>query len=145
MQERWTKAGETKPWKIVCGSLAATLTLLLSPAHAASTGDPLAAAGRWEGATRGNASTPPMGWNSWNAFRTEVDEAKVIGAAQALVDSGLAKLGYRHVTSMTAGGSSAARAMAGCRSAPASFHRQPPVGRKAAASSHSPTSCMRWD
>ena len=38
-----------------------------------------------------------MGWNSWNAFHTDVDEAKVIGAAQVLVDSGLAQLGYRYV------------------------------------------------
>lgn len=38
-----------------------------------------------------------MGWSSWNAFRTEVDEAKVLGAAQTLVDSGLARLGYRYV------------------------------------------------
>ncbi|TFI56960.1 alpha-galactosidase [Sphingomonas parva] len=38
-----------------------------------------------------------MGWNSWNAFRTEVNEEKVLGAARALVDTGLAKLGYRYV------------------------------------------------
>ncbi|WP_347276673.1 hypothetical protein [Caulobacter endophyticus] len=33
----------------------------------------------------------------WNAFRTEVDEAKVMGSAQALRDTGLARLGYRYV------------------------------------------------
>jgi hypothetical protein len=38
-----------------------------------------------------------MGWNSWNAFHTDVDEEKVMGAAQTLVDSGLAKLGYVYV------------------------------------------------
>ncbi len=97
MQQRWTRAGQPMAWKIVCGSLAAALTLLFTPAHASSPGDPLAPAGRWEGATSGSASTPPMGWNSWNAFRTEVDEAKVLGAAQTLVDSGLARLGYQHV------------------------------------------------
>lgn len=59
--------------------------------------DPLAPTGQWTGNARGNAATPPMGWNSWNAFRTEVDEAKVMGAAQALVDTGLAKLGYVYV------------------------------------------------
>jgi alpha-galactosidase len=53
--------------------------------------------GRWTLETVGNAPTPPMGWNSWNAFGTDVDEAKVMGAAQALVDSGLARLGYRYV------------------------------------------------
>lgn len=97
MQQRWTRAGQPMAWKIVCGSLAAALTLLFTPAHASSPGDPLAPAGRWEGATSGSASTPPMGWNSWNAFRTEVDEGKVLGAAQTLVDSGLARLGYQHV------------------------------------------------
>ena len=72
---------------------------LLAAAAAAPAGaqDPLAPTGRWTANTRGAAATPPMGWNSWNAFRTEVDEEKVIGAAQALVDTGLAKLGYRYV------------------------------------------------
>ena len=59
--------------------------------------DPLAPTGRWTANTRGAAATPPMGWNSWNAFRTEVSEEKVLGAAKALVDSGLAKLGYSYV------------------------------------------------
>ncbi|MDV6330828.1 NPCBM/NEW2 domain-containing protein [Asticcacaulis sp. 201] len=53
--------------------------------------------GVWLGAPVGAAKTPPMGWNSWNAFRTEVDEDKVMGAAKALVDEGLAKLGYVYV------------------------------------------------
>ena len=57
----------------------------------------LAATGKWTANTHGQALTPPMGWNSWNAFRTEVDEEKVLGAAQVLVDSGLAKLGYTYV------------------------------------------------
>ena len=59
--------------------------------------DPLAPTGHWTASTRGAAKTPPMGWNSWNAFRTDVDEAKVMGAAQALLDTGLARLGYRYV------------------------------------------------
>ena len=46
---------------------------------------------------RGAARTPPMGWNSWNAFRTEINEDKLIGAAEALVSTGLAKLGYVYV------------------------------------------------
>ncbi len=59
--------------------------------------DPLAPTGTWSLATIGNAPTPPMGWNSWNAFGTNVNEAKVIGAAQAIVDNGLAALGYRYI------------------------------------------------
>ncbi|RZJ42625.1 MAG: alpha-galactosidase, partial [Brevundimonas sp.] len=63
----------------------------------AQASDPLAATGRWSIPERSQARTPPMGWNSWNAFRTEVDEAKVLGAARAMVDSGLSALGYTYV------------------------------------------------
>jgi alpha-galactosidase len=58
---------------------------------------PLDPAGQWTANSRGAAKTPPMGWNSWNAFRTEVNEDKVMGAAKALVDTGLAGLGYTYV------------------------------------------------
>jgi hypothetical protein len=82
-------------------------TLLTAPAFAQTamaqattaqaSADPLAPTGRWTGATAGRSPTPPMGWNSWNAFRTEVDEAKVMGTAKVLVDSGLRDLGYTYV------------------------------------------------
>lgn len=93
-RSRNTKPGQSA---LLCGLLAAACAVLVMPAIAASGVDPLAATGRWEGNTSGAARTPPMGWNSWNAFRTEVDEDKVMGAARVLVDSGLAKLGYNHV------------------------------------------------
>ena len=73
--------------------LAAAAALL---APAVSLAGPVAH-GVWLGRDAGAAQTPPMGWNAWNAFRTEVDEGKVMGAAQALVDDGLAKLGYVYV------------------------------------------------
>ena len=44
-----------------------------------------------------NLKAPPMGWNSWNAFATNIDEGKVMGSAQALVSSGLASMGYVYV------------------------------------------------
>lgn len=53
--------------------------------------------GGWSLQTVGNAPTPPMGWNSWNAFGTDVSEDKVIGAAAVIVRSGLADLGYRYI------------------------------------------------
>lgn len=59
--------------------------------------DSLHPSGIWSLKTLGNAQTPPMGWNSWNAFGTDVNEAKVMGAAQAIVDHGLAKLGYTSI------------------------------------------------
>lgn len=38
-----------------------------------------------------------MGWNSWNAFQTAIDEKKIRGVADALVDSGMQAAGYRYV------------------------------------------------
>ena len=74
------------------------IALALSAAPTmAQTVDPIAPTGRWTFPERKQARTPPMGWSSWNAFRTEVDEDKVIGAANKLVDSGLARLGYVYV------------------------------------------------
>jgi alpha-galactosidase len=43
------------------------------------------------------ALTPPLGWNSWNVWGGNVDEAKVRAAADALVSSGLAAQGYAYV------------------------------------------------
>lgn len=74
------------------------LSLFLAHAAIAETpADALRPTGKWTAPMHGNARTPPMGWNSYNAFGIEVDEAKVMGAAQALVDTGLAKLGYVYV------------------------------------------------
>lgn len=77
-----------------CGLLALSTSAM---AKGAPLADPLAATGKWSIPERSQARTPPMGWNSWNAFRTEVDEAKVVGAAKVLVDSGLSRLGYTYV------------------------------------------------
>ncbi|MGN6423549.1 MAG: NPCBM/NEW2 domain-containing protein [Asticcacaulis sp.] len=70
----------------------ALIALVSLPVHAQTSPK-----GVWLGRDDGAAQTPPMGWNSWNAFRTEVDEDKVMGAARALVDDGLAKKGYTYV------------------------------------------------
>lgn len=67
----------------------------VSPASAAD--KPLDAKGTWSVTTRGTAPLPPMGWNSWNAFGTDIDEEKVIASAQLIVDSGLAAKGYRYI------------------------------------------------
>ena len=47
--------------------------------------------------SNGAAATPPMGWNSWNHFGNRVDDAIVRQAADALVNSGLAALGYVYI------------------------------------------------
>lgn len=43
------------------------------------------------------ARTPPLGWNSWNAWGRLVDDARVRAAADAMVSSGLADHGYDHI------------------------------------------------
>ncbi|CAN6546488.1 unnamed protein product [Malus baccata var. baccata] len=45
----------------------------------------------------GVARTPPMGWNSWNHFQCNINEATVKTTADALVSTGLAALGYKYV------------------------------------------------
>jgi len=71
---------------------------LLSPiAVAAAPADPLAPTGRWSAYVAGRAATPPMGWSTWNAFATDIDEDKILGSARRIVDSGLAAKGYRYI------------------------------------------------
>jgi alpha-galactosidase len=43
------------------------------------------------------AQTPQMGWNSWNHFACDISEDLIRQTADALVDSGLSKLGYAYV------------------------------------------------
>ncbi|MFV0377824.1 MAG: glycoside hydrolase family 27 protein [Mangrovibacterium sp.] len=38
--------------------------------------------------------TPPMGWNSWNTFATDIDESLIKEIADALVETGLRDAGY---------------------------------------------------
>lgn len=45
----------------------------------------------------GLARTPPMGWNSWNAFRCEVSDALLREIADALVTTGLRDAGYTYL------------------------------------------------
>ena len=45
----------------------------------------------------GLAKTPPMGWNSWNKFRTRIDDKTVREIAEALVSSGMRDAGYQYI------------------------------------------------
>ena len=38
-----------------------------------------------------------MGWNSWNAFRCDINENLIREVARALVDPGLRDAGYKYV------------------------------------------------
>jgi alpha-galactosidase len=44
----------------------------------------------------GLAITPPMGYNTWNAFHEEIDETMVMESAEILISSGLAAAGYTY-------------------------------------------------
>ncbi|WP_022909438.1 glycoside hydrolase family 27 protein [Aestuariimicrobium kwangyangense] len=41
--------------------------------------------------------TPPMGWNSWNAFRTRIDEQQIVSMADVIVSTGLRDAGYQYL------------------------------------------------
>jgi alpha-galactosidase len=43
------------------------------------------------------ALTPPLGWNSWNCFAGNVDDAKIRMAADAMVSSGLIEHGWTYI------------------------------------------------
>lgn len=73
------------------------VALCASTSLSAQTADPLAPTGRWSAYQGGSAQTPPMGWNSWNAFFTHVDEEKLMGSAERIRSSGLAQKGYRYI------------------------------------------------
>ena len=79
------------PLAMLCASTS------LSAQTPAAPGDPLTPTGHWSAYQAGNAQLPPMGWNSWNAFFTHIDEEKLMGAAQRIRDTGLAQKGYRFI------------------------------------------------
>ncbi|HEC43291.1 MAG TPA: glycoside hydrolase family 27 protein [Bacteroides sp.] len=43
------------------------------------------------------AQTPPMGWNSWNTFRLDINEDLVKEIADIFIDKGLKEAGYQYV------------------------------------------------
>jgi alpha-galactosidase len=45
----------------------------------------------------GLVRTPPMGWNSWNHYHDHFDDATVRQTADALVASGMSKVGYTYI------------------------------------------------
>lgn len=43
------------------------------------------------------APTPPMGWNSWNTFQTNISEDLIKGIADTMVSSGMKDAGYTYI------------------------------------------------
>ena len=47
--------------------------------------------------TAGLAMTPPMGWNSWNKFASNINDVTIRAQADAMVASGMKAAGYEYV------------------------------------------------
>jgi alpha-galactosidase len=43
------------------------------------------------------AMTPPMGWNTWNTFGTNINEKLIKEMAEALISSGMREAGYKYI------------------------------------------------
>ena len=43
------------------------------------------------------ASTPPMGWNSWNTFRCEIDERVIRETVDSITSNGMKGAGYEYI------------------------------------------------
>ncbi|KAF9050343.1 glycoside hydrolase superfamily [Panaeolus papilionaceus] len=48
--------------------------------------------------TREIGKLPSLGWNSWNAFRFDINEEKIMSAANAFVSLGLKDAGYQYIS-----------------------------------------------
>lgn len=79
------------------GAALLSLAIAVSAARADGGANELAPTARWTAYAKGNAPTPPMGWNSWNAFGSAIDETKLLASAQIIHDTGLQAKGYRYI------------------------------------------------
>ena len=80
---------QQKPFAWFTGSIVA-LVLLLTAAAGAQSAAPATTQGSL-------AQTPPMGWNSWNAFHLEITDKIILAQAQAMVKTGMKAAGYEYV------------------------------------------------
>ncbi|CAN6204033.1 unnamed protein product [Urochloa humidicola] len=70
--------------------------LLSTSAAAIRAARSVAAVARRAALENGLGQTPQMGWNSWNHFHCKINEI-IRQIADAMVDNGLAKLGYQYI------------------------------------------------
>ncbi|CAL5090744.1 unnamed protein product [Urochloa decumbens] len=71
--------------------------LLSTSAAAIRTARSVEAVARRAALENGLGQTPQMGWNSWNHFHCKINEEIIREIADAMVDTGLAKLGYQYI------------------------------------------------
>ena len=77
--------------------LAVALALAPLSGIAAEPREDLQPSGRFSVYGHGAAATPPMGWNPWNAFRTEVTQDKILSVAETIKRNGMQQAGYRYI------------------------------------------------
>jgi len=86
---RYARPDRTIGWHAIALSLSVALALCsaAAPSRAANDQPPKPRL----------APTPPMGWNSWEAFRREFDEDVIKAQADAMVTTGLRDAGYTYL------------------------------------------------
>jgi hypothetical protein len=52
-----------------------------------------------ESLTETKGKLPALGWNSWNAFKCDIDSTKIMTAANQVVALGLKDAGYEYINS----------------------------------------------
>ncbi|TDC63520.1 alpha-galactosidase [Micromonospora sp. KC207] len=75
----------------------AALSVALLGAAGVAVVDTVAAPRAAQALENGVARTPPMGWNSWNTFFCNINEALIRQMADAMVSSGMRDAGYQYV------------------------------------------------
>jgi len=83
--------------RVLGGIALAVAALAAGVAGARDVPDALRPSGRFDVHAAGAAKTPPMGWNPWNAFRTEVDQDKILSVVDVIERRGLRDAGYRYI------------------------------------------------
>ncbi|GKB77369.1 alpha-galactosidase 1, partial [Tanacetum coccineum] len=72
-------------------------TLMMLVADMVAVGERRVSMERHDLLANGLTDTPPMGWNSWNHLSCNINETMIKETADALISTGLAKLGYKYV------------------------------------------------
>jgi len=81
----------------ICVTSCSTRAASSSPAKTPLSRSAAHAAANFDAPADALALTPPMGWNSWNAFGPDIDEQKIRQIADAMVDSGMRDAGYTYL------------------------------------------------
>ncbi|BFV59659.1 ricin-type beta-trefoil lectin domain protein [Kitasatospora sp. CMC57] len=92
-------SGRTGLLRALAGLLSAFLLSLALPLLSLSAATPATAAAVTAGVTAGNglATTPPMGFNDWNAYGCNVSESLIRTTALAMHNNGMQAAGYNYV------------------------------------------------